>query len=176
MNKRIYSILAVVVVALAAATAAVAANLTATATVTGASGLSLNLPSNPSISDTLDGTDQTVTYAPAFGLVDARGSGAGWNLTMSATTFSDGSGHTLAAGAIASVAAGCHSGSTCTAPTNSVSMPLTLSTTAAKFFSSAANTGLGKVDVTPTIDVAIPGNAYAGTYTSTVTVAAVSGP
>jgi len=26
------------------------------------------------------------------------------------------------------------------------------------------------------VDVAIPGNAYAGTYTSTVTLAAVSGP
>jgi hypothetical protein len=95
---------------------------------------------------------------------------------MSATTFSDGSGHTLAAGSVASVAAACHGGSTCTAPTNSVSVPLTLSTTAAKFFNAAANTGLGKVDVTPTINVAIPGNAYAGTYSSTVTVAAVSGP
>ncbi|MDX6451745.1 MAG: hypothetical protein QOH16_1794, partial [Gaiellaceae bacterium] len=29
---------------------------------------------------------------------------------------------------------------------------------------------------TPTINVAIPGNAYAGTYTSTVTLAAVTGP
>jgi hypothetical protein len=30
--------------------------------------------------------------------------------------------------------------------------------------------------VTPSIDVSIPGNAYAGTYTSTVTLAAVTGP
>jgi len=35
---------------------------------------------------------------------------------------------------------------------------------------------MGKVNVTPTLDVAIPGNAYAGTYLSTVTLAAVSGP
>jgi WxL domain surface cell wall-binding len=176
MTKRILTSICIATVALAAATAALAANLTATATITGAAGLSLNLPANPSISDTLDGTDQTVSYAPILGLVDARGSGAGWNLTMSATTFSDGSGHTLAAGAVAGVAAACHSGSSCTAPTNAVSVPLTLSTTAAKFFNAAANTGLGKVDVTPTIDVSIPGNAYAGTYTSTVTIAAVSGP
>ena len=43
---------------------------------------------------------------------------------------------------------------------------------AAKFFNAALNTGLGKLDITPTINVAIPGNAYAGTYTSTVTLAA----
>jgi hypothetical protein len=176
MSKRILISTVITVVALAAATAALAANLTATATVTGASGLSLNLPANPSISDTLDGTDQTVSYAPVLGLVDARGSGAGWNLTMSATTFSDGAGHTLQPGTIASVSDGCHSGSSCTTPTNSVSVPITLSTTAAKFFNSALNTGLGKVDVTPTVNVSIPGNSYAGTYTSTVTVAAVSGP
>jgi hypothetical protein len=35
---------------------------------------------------------------------------------------------------------------------------------------------MGKLTVTPTINVAIPGNSYAGTYTSTLTVAAVSGP
>jgi hypothetical protein len=176
MSKRILITIGTALVALVATTAALAANLTATATITGAAGLSLNLPATATISDTLDGTDQTVSYAPALSLVDARGSGAGWNLTMSATTFSDGSGHTLQAGSVSSVSAACHSGSSCTAPTNSVSVPLTLSTTAAKFFNAAANTGLGKVDVTPTIDVSIPGNAYAGTYTSTVTVAAVSGP
>jgi hypothetical protein len=45
-----------------------------------------------------------------------------------------------------------------------------------KLFNAAANTGMGRFTVTPTIGVAVPGNAYAGTYTSTVTVAAVSGP
>jgi hypothetical protein len=35
---------------------------------------------------------------------------------------------------------------------------------------------MGKFTVTPTIQVAIPANTYAGTYTSTVTVAVVSGP
>jgi hypothetical protein len=176
MSKRILITTCIALVALAAATAAIASNLTATATVTGAAGLSLNLPANPSISDTLDGTDQTVSYAPVLGLVDARGTGAGWNLTMSATTFSDGAGHTLQPGTVASVAQACHTGSSCTAATNGIAVPITLSTTAAKFFNAALNTGLGKVDVTPTVNVAIPGNAYAGTYTSTVTVAAVSGP
>jgi uncharacterized membrane protein len=35
---------------------------------------------------------------------------------------------------------------------------------------------MGKFTVTPTVQVAIPANTYAGTYTSTVTVAVVSGP
>jgi hypothetical protein len=48
--------------------------------------------------------------------------------------------------------------------------------TAVKLFNAAANTGMGAFTVTPTISVAIPANSYAGTYTSTVTVAVVSGP
>ena len=98
------------------------------------------------------------------------------NLTMSPTNFSDGSGHTLAPGTVTGVTAACQGGNTCTAATNAISYPLTLSGTAAKFFNSAADSGMGKVNVTPSVDVAIPGNAYAGTYTSTVTLAAVSGP
>jgi hypothetical protein len=175
--KRIVITLGIAVLALAAATAALAGNLTATATVAGTAGISLNLPSNPSISDTLDGTDQTATYAPILGIVDARGSGVGWNLQVSATTFTDGSGHTLAQGTVASVAQACHVSSTCTLATSTgITYPLSIGTTAAKFFSAALNTGLGKLDVTPTINVAIPGNAYAGTYTSTLTLAATTGP
>jgi hypothetical protein len=177
MRQRIFIITGLVAVALVASAVALAGTLTATATVGGTAGVSLNLPSNPSISDTLDGTDQTVSYAPVLGVVDARGTGAGWNLTIASTTFSDGSGHTLAAGSVASAAQACHTGSSCTAATNSgISLPLTLSGTAAKFFNAATSTGLGKIDVTPTINVAIPGNAYAGTYTATVTLAAATGP
>ena len=176
MRQRFLIIIGIAAVALVASTAALAGTLTATAAVTGASGISMSLPSDPSISDTLDGTDQTVSWSAALGVVDARGTGAGWNITMGATTFSDGSGHTLAAGSITGVSAACHGGNSCTSATNSVTYPLTLSGTAAKFFNAASGSGMGKIDVTPSVDVAIPGNAYAGTYTSTVTLAAVSGP
>jgi len=177
MRQRIIITLAIAVVALVATTAALASTLTATANVAGTAGISLNLPSNPSISDTLDGTDQTASYTPVLGVVDARGSGAGWNLQISATTFSDGSGHTLAPEQVASVASACNAGSTCTAAASSgITYPLTIAGGASKFFNAAVNTGLGKINVTPTISVAIPGNAYAGTYTSTVTLAAVTGP
>jgi hypothetical protein len=177
MKKRIIISLAIAAVALGIAAAAFAGSLTTTGTVTGTAGISLNLPSNPTFTNTLDGTDQTVSYSPVLGVVDARGTGAGWNVTVAASTFSDGSGHTLAAGTVTAAAQACHSGSTCSAATSSgITYPLTLSTTANKVFSAAANTGLGKVDVTPTLQVAIPGNAYAGTYTSTLTVATATGP
>lgn len=177
MKQRLIITLGLAVLALVAATAALAGNLTTTATVTGTAGISLNLPSNPTITDTLDGTDQTASYAPILGLVDARGSGSGWNLQISATVFSDGAGHTLAQGTVASVSQGCKAGSTCTTATSSgITYPLTIGTVASKFFNAALNTGLGKIDITPTITVAIPGNAYAGTYTSTVTLAATTGP
>ena len=176
MRYRLFILGALAVLALTAAAVAVAGTLTATATVSGAAGVSLGLPGNPSVSDTLDGTDQTVSYAPALSVIDARGSGVGWNMTISATTFSDGASHTLAPGAVSGVAAACHGGSSCTAATNSVGYPLTVTGSAAKFFNAAANTGLGKIDVTPTVDVLIPGNAFAGTYTSTVTLAVATGP
>jgi hypothetical protein len=177
MKQRILITLAVAAVALVAATAALAGTLTATATIGGTAGVSLNLPSNPSVTDTLDGTDQTVSYAPVLGIVDARGSGAGWNLTISATSFSDGSGHTLAPGTVSAVAQACHSGSSCSAASSSgISYPLTVTGTAAKLFNAALGSGMGKLDITPTVQVQIPGNAYAGTYTSTVTLAAATGP
>jgi hypothetical protein len=176
MRQRLTILLGSTAVALAAATAALAGTITTTATISGAAGMSMNLPSNPSITDTLDGTDQVVSWSALLGIVDARGTGAGWNLTMAATTFTDGAGHTLAPGTVASTSSACQGGNACTTATNSVTYPITLSGTAAKFFNAAANTGLGKVNVTPSVDVAIPGNAYAGTYTSTVTLAAVSGP
>jgi hypothetical protein len=176
MRQRLTILLGSAAVALAAATAALAGTITTTATLSGAAGLSLSLPSGPTVTDTLDGTDQVVSWSAILGIVDARGSGAGWNLTMAATTFSDGSGHTLAPGTVASVGSACQGGNACTAATNSVTYPITLSGTAAKFFNAAVATGLGKVNVSPSIDLAIPGNAYAGTYTSTVTLAAVSGP
>jgi hypothetical protein len=177
MRQRIIITLALAALTLAAATAAFGAGVTATAQLNGTAGVSLAFPANPSITDTLDGSDQSVNYSALLGVVDARGTGAGWNLQISATTFSDGAGHTLAPGTVTSAAQACVAGTTCTAAVNSgITLPLTITTTAAKFFNAALTSGLGKVNVTPTIAVAIPGNAYAGTYNSIVTLAATTGP
>jgi hypothetical protein len=183
MKQRIIIFSGIAAAALAIAAAAVAGTVTATATVSGAGSLALSNGSTASITDTLDGTDQSVGYTLPLTLTDARGTGAGWNLTVTSTTFSDGSGHTLAtsASSIASVAMVCVAGGTCTNPTNAITYPVTMPAAASapaaiKLFNSAATTGLGRFTITPTINVAIPGNSYAGTYSSTITVAAVSGP
>lgn len=176
MRRRILGLFSGATVALFAVSAALAGTFTATATVTGAAGMSMSLPSNPSVSLTLNGLDQVASWSATLGIDDARGSGAGWNLTIAATDFADVAGHSLAPGAVSGVSSTCRGGATCTAPGNLLSYPLTLGSTASKFFNADAATGLGRVDVTPTMDVAIPGNAYAGAYTSTVTLAAVSGP
>src|SRR5262249_50190230 len=89
---------------------AAAATFTATATLTGSSGFGLSLPANATLSTTLDGSDQIVTYAPLLGVSDGRGSGTGWNLSVASTTFDDGAGHTLDPGEIAGVTQSCHTG------------------------------------------------------------------
>jgi len=182
-RQRIITLVGIGAAALILVSAAVAGTITATATVTGAGSLSLANGSTATLSDTLDGTDQTVGYTLPLTVVDARGSGAGWNLTLTSTTFNDGAGHTLStsASSVASVAMSCNSGGTCTNATNSITYPVTVpagttAPAAVKIFNSAANTGMGRFTITPTINVAIPGNSYSGSYSSTLTVAAVSGP
>ena len=143
-------------------------------------------PTIPTV--TLAGIDQTVNYTLPITVVDATGTGDGWNLTITSTAFTTGGSgaHVLAnnASTITSVASACVTEtSTCTNPSNAVTYPLTLpagasAPTAAKFFNADADTGLGKFTITPTISIAIPANTYASQsgYSSTLTVAVVSGP
>ena len=68
-----------------------------------------------------------------------------------------------------------------TAATNGITYPVSVPAgsgppTAVKLFDAAANTGMGKFTITPTVGVFVPQNSYAGTYTSTVTLAIVTGP
>lgn len=160
-----------------------AANVTATGTVSGTT-LSLATSATPTFSASLDAGDQTPTYTIPLTIQDTRGTGAGWNVTITSTTFSTGGGtpNLLAANASAltGVTSACTAG-TCTSPTNTQTYPTTVpaATTApaaVKFFDSAASTGMGKFTVTPTIGVSVPENSIAGAYSSTVTLAVVTGP
>jgi hypothetical protein len=182
MKRVLTAIAATAVAASALATGALAVGVTGT--VTGGSALSVTSSSTPTFSLTLNGTDQTPTYVLPFTAVDPRGTGAGWNLTVTSTQFKDASGHTLPTGAstITGLTSGCSAGSTCTGPTNGVAwsglaVPAAATAPAGvKFFNAAANSGLGSVDFNMTVTVAVPANAYAGTYSSTVTLSIISGP
>ena len=135
---------------------------------------------------TLNGTNQTVTSTLAFDVGDATGSGAGWNVTATSTTFTSGA-HTLPATATtvqSAPSASCDaSASGCATATTNVSYPYTLpagatAPTATKLFNAIANTGMGDQTFTPTWSLAIPANAVAsGTpYTSTWTFSLDTSP
>jgi putative surface cell wall-binding protein len=171
--------------ALALGAAARAATVGVTASVVGGSTLSVAANGTPSFSLTLNGDDQTKTYTLPVQVVDARGlaSGGGWNLTITSTTFSDGAGHSLAANAsnVTGVAPTCATGSTCNLPTNAIAYPLAVPAAASapaavKFYNAASPTGRGRVNVNAAVNVDVPANTIAGTYTSTVTVSIVAGP
>ncbi len=163
---------------------------TATATINGAFSVTETAPTNVNFSTTLNGADLTPNYTIPLDVQDLTGNGNGWNLTVTSTQFSTGGNtpHTLAADAstITAVHATCATTGTCTNPSptaafnydgSTVALPAGSSApTSIKFYNAQAGSGLGKFTVTPTIQVAIPANAYAGTYSSTIFIAIVSGP
>ncbi len=162
---------------------AVADNVTGTASVTGGT-LSMSATDAPAVSATLNGTDQTPTDPFNIDVNDATGSGSGWNLQITSTTFSTGgtTPKTLStsASSISAVSTVCDAG-TCTAPTSNITLPVTVpagatAPAAVKFYNATANTGMGDFTVTPTFKVSIPANTYAGSYSSTVTLSVASGP
>jgi len=144
----------------------------------------------------LTGANQTVdTSLAAYTVTDATGTGAGWNVTAQATQFTcvvSGdpgckTGFTtlpLSSLTIAPPAAACASGSTCTgSPTVSISAVTAIDGAAAvKVLDAPLNTGAGSFTVTPgtmgtgQLALAIPGNALATIYHSTLTITVISGP
>jgi hypothetical protein len=138
--------------------------------------------SNFTYNAAITGVDQTVTTGPTLTIIDATGSASGWNMTVTSTTFTNGS-HTMptTATTITALASSCGADSTCTPATNTVFYPITIPAatsppTAVKFFNAAANTGLGTITCAPTFTIALPANVYAGSYTSTFTLTLISGP
>jgi hypothetical protein len=183
-GRRLPVVLALAAAALVVPVAAVAA--TGTATITAGSLAFVGSVPNVSFSATLNGLDQTVTSTQALDVSDATGSGTGWNLTATSTTFSTGGGTPKLLSTTATSLTGaptdtCDASSTCTLGTNSVTYPYVLpagatAPTATKLFNAAANTGLGNQTVTPSWKLAVPASTFAGTYTSTWTISLVSGP
>jgi hypothetical protein len=161
-------------------TIALGASTTATGTLTGST-LSLSTAAAPTFSANLNLGDSTPTYTVPLTIQDTRGTGAGWNATITSTQFTTGSA-TLATNAstLSGVTSTCATG-TCTNPANAITYPVAVpaaptAPTAVKFFNAAANSGMGKFTNTPTIGVFVPQSAIAGTYTSTLTISIVSGP
>jgi hypothetical protein len=128
----------------------------------------------------LTGATQTVTAAMNdWKVADLRGTGTGWNVTFQASQFDDGAGHTLPAGSLKMLAP-----ATITPAALNLSVPplvqgalFTLDNgSAASVAHALAATGQGEwvfdqlnAPVAKDLQLTIPADAYAGTYTSNLT-------
>ncbi len=180
--------------------------LTGTLTL-GAGTLNMTTSSSLSWTSAASGADlQLVDPTVAdetYTVVDATGSGAGWHVTVSATTFTATGGTltntgtfstngslTSITGAVYPTAA-CSTGSTCTVPTHTTTpttFPVAITTApttpvASVIYDANAATGTGSIAIGGSTSanpvgwwLAVPGNTKAGTYTSTISMAIVTAP
>lgn len=180
--------------------------LTGTATVT-AGVLSLTSPAALAWSATENGLNQqvvdTVAAQQTYLVNDATGSGAGWHVTLMATTFTSispaatlaNTGTFSTNGSITSEAAAgyptatCTSGATCVLPTHTTApttFPVLLTTAAAPtpvvIYDADASSGMGSIVIgAPGAApvgwwVNIPASVVAATYTSTITLQILTAP
>jgi len=186
MKRFVITVLAIAMVA--GASPAFAA--TASASVTVSSG-GLTITTQSGSVDfgtvTLTGDVQTVnaTAAPTFRVKDATGSNAGWNITFSATSFSDGGTNTIAntaftfnptGGSVTAVSGQAVDVSNGPRETGGGAVDTSASR---KVVTTAAGYGKGRYDYTPlagSFSLTVPATQLAGAYTSTLTATVASGP
>ena len=182
--KRIVALL--VVTGLLAATAVAVYAETATVSVT-AGTLSVDANDVTLSAVVLDGGDKTATSASgsnSWAAEDARGTGVGWHLTIDATDFTHAA-HTHNISAtdqefkiqlldtnIAVVTGNAKPTSSVTSLTAIPEAPASALT----FASAAVNEGMGSYTLNPNFELEVPAETLAGSYSSTITVSAVSGP
>jgi hypothetical protein len=147
-----------------------------------AGSLTITVPTSIAMSTvTLNASNQTSSGSLLLTPDDERNSPTGWNITGTSTTFTAGT-HTLSTTAtnVSSASSAAATGN-CTLPTNSIAFPVTLPAAgtgpaAVKLYNAASATGTGPTNVTLNFQTSIPANSFNGSYTSTWTIAIVSGP
>jgi hypothetical protein len=178
---------------------------TMTGTLTlGGGTLALTSPSSLTWASTLTGANATVVDAQPgdqqLTVNDATGSGSGWHITTSATTFTTGTktlanagtfvftGSTSSISATTAPTSACVVAGACTTPTDTTTYPVAITTatsspTPSTTYDTAAGSGIGQIQIGGSATanpvgwwLNIPGNTFAGTYTSTITMQIISGP
>jgi hypothetical protein len=172
-----------------------------TPALTFAGPLTLTSPGSLTWTGTLTGLNQPLADATAgdqqLTVNDATGTGAGWHVTVSATAFSNGTytfpntGTFTTNGSLSSVSASTAPSASCLScipPGNTTTYPVAITTASsspppATVYDVAAGSGTGAITLGGHSAanpfgwwVNVPASARAGAYTSTVTVAVVSGP
>lgn len=168
--------------------------------------LAVTAPAGLTWNGTLTGRNQTLADTNAADqqlvLNDQTGNAAGWNISVAATNFTNGSGYSLPGAGVLEVTgsvtnaasraaptASCAASAICTLPTDSsVTYPQTITSAAQSptpvvVYVAAPNTGVGPVTIGGSAAanpfgwwVSVPGYAESGAYASTITVSVGSGP
>ncbi len=125
----------------------------------------------------LTGSDQTVSAtAAAWRARDARGTGDGWNVTVSSTNFTGAGTIDVINFKMRQLQASIVTVGGNTAPTSLVTSFQSLSGTPLKVLQATGGAGMGTYDYTPDFQLTVPASAPAGAYTANVTVSINSGP
>jgi hypothetical protein len=175
--------------------------MTGTVNLTGGP-LSLTSPSSLTWTGTLNGLNQNIVDTTAgdqqYTVLDATGSGAGWHVTTSATTFTNSAktlpntGTFVTNGSTSSVTSTNAPTATCTglctAATSTTTYPVAITTAATSptpvtIYDTAAGNGLGVNLIGGSAQpnpvgwwINLPAYAVTGAYTSTITMSVISGP
>jgi fibronectin-binding autotransporter adhesin len=192
-----------------AATCVAGAPCTITGTATlGTGTLTLTAPASLTWAGTLTGLTQdfadTATTDETYNVTDATGGTTGWNVSVAATNFTDATAAALPStgtfftnGSVTvptdttPPTAACTSGAgTCTLPTNAITYPVDVVTTAldatplpSVIYEASGGTGLGSIDIGGSTAANPVGwwittrpDTAPGTYTSTITLTLATGP
>jgi hypothetical protein len=164
--------------------------------------LQLTSPTSLTWAATDNGKNQSIVDGTAgdqqLTATDQTGTGAGWHVTVSATTLTTGTrslpnagaftftGSVISSAAATAPTAACVS--SCTLPADSSTYPVVMTTAASSptiytVYDTPVNTGEGVMTLGGSTAanpigwwVSIPASAYAGVYTSTATLEVISGP
>ncbi|HEY2042335.1 MAG TPA: putative Ig domain-containing protein [Jatrophihabitans sp.] len=146
-------------------------------------GRTLLAPAAVHFTSTLNGTAAQISADQSIAVADDSGTGAGWNVTLTTTVFSDGA-HALPATSVTDAGAGgsCDQSTTCTKADNAVSYPVpvpagvTVAPTAATIMSASKGKGMGAQTWVHHMELHLRADTRAGTYRSTWIYSLVTGP
>jgi hypothetical protein len=140
------------------------------------------ITNNPTVVLTLNGIDQTIPYNLNFTLNSGSSS---WHATITSTQFTKAGTPVRTLPKTASSVTGVTTVPTCSGsscPINGITYPVGVpagnpAPSPVSFYNQTGggSHGVGTFNIQATINVTVPANAYAGTYTSTITIALVIG-
>lgn len=149
----------------------------------------LGMSPQPAVHDfvvvTLDGTTRTTTSRmDPFMVTDARGGGAGWDITVQASTFQEwngtayvATGRSLPTGSLAMPAPDVHADGTDSPPPVVTPGPFAIDGAIVILATAPPGTGMGSYSFVPhDLVLTVPASAYATTYRSEIAISVTSGP